>query len=563
MPRPTETYNWDDNQTNTAQPSATLRSDGYAVDEVPTSAEINYQLNSIGLQIEEIYLELDGINNLTSTTDITATLDNDNTSTTNAFIIKHNDPATELARIDETANFLLNQATAGTNGVGVVGIKNGTAPTTAPADEVQLYSEDFAAGDARLAIRTESGSKMLIGNDSLRSVNSDGTLTISSEKHITVDIDSDNDGTDGIWKVRANGTTDALTVTEAGLVTATGNVIGTNITATNYTDIQALAVLGTLNRLVNFTSFTDTEVATLASTANKPVLYVTGGGNNYILTIGTGNDIVSSAALNADMSISAGNNFTSNSAAVNFIGLAADATFGVGTAAAGALYTSPASGGYATWTSRTSGTANSLGYLSVGGGFWIAYGDNGNNTIRYNDTTDPTDAWSGSTSGLDGTTQFLGAAFGAGLHVAITSDSEIITTANPAGAWTSRTNPTTGTWHNLVFDGTRFWAVGASGKIITSTDGITWVDVSVSGGGTIAGAYTVTIGGQTIYICAETNTSSIRWGTTLGTWTRLPIDTHTLSATTGIAYFVYNPTIKRLFIGDSNNDLVFSKQLIA
>lgn len=551
--KPTTTYTWDTNQTNSSQPSSSLRTDGYAVNDIPTSPNVNYQLNSIYQWLLYFETVTDALDSLMGVGDITATFDSDGTSTTNAFVFKHDNPGVEVARINESANFLLNQATAGTSGVGVIGLKNGTAPSTQPADVVQIFNEDFAAGDSRLSILSESGSKITIGNNAIRNPNSDGTLIIASEKHITVDIDSDNDGTDGTFVVRANGSTTAMTVTEAGVVTAS------NITATNSSDISALAVAATLNRLVNITSFTNAAVTTIAASLNKPVLYASGGGSNYLLTIATGNDIVRSNALTSDMSLSAGLTFTSINSAVNFNALAVDSTFSVGVAPAGALYTSPASGGFGTYTSRTSGTANSLGYLSVGGGFWIAYGDGSNNTIRYNDTTDPTDAWSGSTSGLAGTTAFVGAAFGAGLHVAITTNNEIITTADPSGAWTSRTNPTTGTWHNMVYDGVRFWAVGNSGKIITSTDGITWTDVSVSGGGTIANAWTVSSGGQTIYICAETNNSSIRWGTTLGSWTILPIDTHTLNSTTGIAYFVYISAIKRLFIGDANNDLAFSK----
>ena len=45
----------------------------------------------------------------------------------------------------------------GTSGVGVFAIANGTAPTSSPADEFQLYSADSAAGDANAFARNEAG----------------------------------------------------------------------------------------------------------------------------------------------------------------------------------------------------------------------------------------------------------------------------------------------------------------------------------------------------------------------------------------------------------------------
>lgn len=45
----------------------------------------------------------------------------------------------------------------GTSGVGVLAIANGTAPTSSPADEFQLYSADSTAGTANAYIRNEAG----------------------------------------------------------------------------------------------------------------------------------------------------------------------------------------------------------------------------------------------------------------------------------------------------------------------------------------------------------------------------------------------------------------------
>jgi hypothetical protein len=54
-------------------------------------------------------------------------------------------------------NIGINEATSfGTNAVGVIGVKNGTAPTTSPADIVQLWAEDVAAS-SELRVRDEAG----------------------------------------------------------------------------------------------------------------------------------------------------------------------------------------------------------------------------------------------------------------------------------------------------------------------------------------------------------------------------------------------------------------------
>lgn len=53
---------------------------------------------------------------------------------------------TVALRIDAAHNFRINDATVGTNAVGVLSIANATAPTTGPADTVQFYSSDESAG---------------------------------------------------------------------------------------------------------------------------------------------------------------------------------------------------------------------------------------------------------------------------------------------------------------------------------------------------------------------------------------------------------------------------------
>jgi len=54
-----------------------------------------------------------------------------------------------------SGNLVLGAAAAGTSAVSVLGLGNGTAPTTSPADMIQLYSKDSSDGSASLGLKTE------------------------------------------------------------------------------------------------------------------------------------------------------------------------------------------------------------------------------------------------------------------------------------------------------------------------------------------------------------------------------------------------------------------------
>lgn len=77
----------------------------------------------------------------------------------------------ERARITELGNLLIGTTAAGTSAASVIGIANGTEPSTSPADMVQLYSVDLSAGNATLGIRTETAV-------ATESVTSDRTLSV-------------------------------------------------------------------------------------------------------------------------------------------------------------------------------------------------------------------------------------------------------------------------------------------------------------------------------------------------------------------------------------------------
>lgn len=71
----------------------------------------------------------------------------------------------------DSGNFGIGTNTYGTSAVKVLGIKNGTEPTTSPADTLQIYAVDLSAGNSTLGLRTETGVVT-------ESVTSDRTLSV-------------------------------------------------------------------------------------------------------------------------------------------------------------------------------------------------------------------------------------------------------------------------------------------------------------------------------------------------------------------------------------------------
>ena len=62
----------------------------------------------------------------------------------------------ERMRIDSSGNVGIGATSFGTSAVGVLAIKNGTAPASSPADMVQLYAEDVTSS-SELRVRDEAG----------------------------------------------------------------------------------------------------------------------------------------------------------------------------------------------------------------------------------------------------------------------------------------------------------------------------------------------------------------------------------------------------------------------
>lgn len=90
-----------------------------------------------------------------------------------------NNGATEAERITNAGNFIFGAGSAGTNAVNVHVFGASTAPTTSPADVVQLWAADIAgAGTFGLNIRDEGGNLFKFGNGQI--LTPDGTVSLPS-----------------------------------------------------------------------------------------------------------------------------------------------------------------------------------------------------------------------------------------------------------------------------------------------------------------------------------------------------------------------------------------------
>jgi hypothetical protein len=75
--------------------------------------------------------------------------------------IRLNVKGDEKMIIDSNGNVGIGTNTFGSNAVSVLGIKNGTAPTSSPTDMVQLYAKDDS-GSSRLYVRNEAGTETVL-----------------------------------------------------------------------------------------------------------------------------------------------------------------------------------------------------------------------------------------------------------------------------------------------------------------------------------------------------------------------------------------------------------------
>jgi sugar lactone lactonase YvrE len=142
-----------------------------------------------------------------------------------------------------------------------------------------------------------------------------------------------------------------------------------------------------------------------------------------------------------------------------------------------------------TWTPRNSGTANWLVGVTYGMGQYVAVGDHGSVLLSADGVTWLSVAQSATTARLNNV------ACAAGQYVAVGEGGAIIT--SPDGrAWTARSSGATGWLRGLAYAGeinesanilprifpARFITAGEGGSLLSSTDGITWVNEGILNG---------------------------------------------------------------------------------
>ena len=177
----------------------------------------------------------------------------------------------------------------------------------------------------------------------------------------------------------------------------------------------------------------------------------------------------------------------------------------------------------ATWTSQTSGTANSLRAVTYGNSQYVAIGDSGTIITSPNGTT-----WTGQTSGT--ATSLSDVTYGNSLYAAVGGSGIILTSSNGT-AWTSQTSGTAQGVNGITYGNSQYVAVGGGGTILTSPDGTTWT--GQTGGGTNFLTKVTYGGGQ--YIAVGTNS-----GSTAGAILTSPNGTTWTSQTSGTANLLRN-----------------------
>jgi len=165
-------------------------------------------------------------------------------------------------------------------------------------------------------------------------------------------------------------------------------------------------------------------------------------------------------------------------------------------------YNYPDVGGVSAWNQATSGTSANLKSVAYDGIRFLALGDDGS-VIRSTDSTGVT--WESATA-IASPTVMNSMAVGVSRYVAVGNGGAIYlnTSSGADAAWTEETSGTSNDLYKVSYVNNRFIAVGASGTIVTSSDGVTWTtqasNLSDNLHGVVYGASTTTttaVGGGT------------------------------------------------------------------
>jgi len=186
-----------------------------------------------------------------------------------------------------------------------------------------------------------------------------------------------------------------------------------------------------------------------------------------------------------------------------------------------------------TWTNNSptgTYTLNGVAYGLVGGSpTYVAVGNSGA-VYRSNDGV----AWSSVTSGT--TNALNSVAYGAGVFTAVGASGTVLTSSDGGATWTIGTSGTTNALNSVRFINGQFIAVGASSTVLTSPAGATWTPRTVDTTGvTLTGvAY-----GDGYYIAVPSNYGTSFWiSADAVTWTKavLSADVFSFGSTQGLIY---------------------------
>lgn len=122
--------------------------------------KVQWWNNDTNLTTQNIYADIEVLSSATVTNDAAAGIMIFRTTGTSA-----GGSPVERLRIDESGNIGLGQSSFGTSATKTLAVSSGTAPSSSPADAFQMYSSDFAAGNACPTFRTEGGTTIVLNQD--------------------------------------------------------------------------------------------------------------------------------------------------------------------------------------------------------------------------------------------------------------------------------------------------------------------------------------------------------------------------------------------------------------
>lgn len=128
-----------------------------------------------------------------------------------------------------------------------------------------------------------------------------------------------------------------------------------------------------------------------------------------------------------------------------------------------------------TWVAATAITPTSaLNALAINAGTYVAVGDSGE--IYTNTSSGVTEAWTTQTSGT--ANNLYGVAFVNDRFIAVGASGTLLTSTDGI-SWTTQTSNTSNTLRQVAFGANNYVAVGDAGAVVSSTDATSWIAQSI------------------------------------------------------------------------------------